>query len=120
MTFLIDAQLPPNLAQWIQQTDAHKATHIGDHPDGLILSDTDIWTLAKDTNAVIVTKDLDFIALSTIYGSPPQVVLVRYGNCTNHTLRHYLSRAWEEILFRLEQVETRLIVLTQNYLEVYR
>ena len=120
MTFLIDAQLPPHLKQWLRDVGAEDATHVGDHPGGLNLSDPNIWELAKNESSIMVTKDMDFLAISNIYGSPPQVVILRYGNCSNQTLLSYLSVAWKETAVRLSHKDTRLIVLMRDRLEVYR
>ncbi|KOR32375.1 hypothetical protein TI05_07695 [Achromatium sp. WMS3] len=45
-------------------------------------TDKDIWDYAYQHDFVIVTKDYDFIDLSTLYGSPPHVVLLKTGNQT--------------------------------------
>lgn len=59
MTFLVDAQLPPVLAEWIA-TGTHKATHVFDI--GLERAkDETIWEHARDEKAVLMTKDEDFV-----------------------------------------------------------
>jgi predicted nuclease of predicted toxin-antitoxin system len=56
--FLIDAQLPPALARWIER-QGHRATHIFEI--GLERGkDGPIWEHARNDNAVIITKDEDF------------------------------------------------------------
>jgi predicted nuclease of predicted toxin-antitoxin system len=42
--------------------------------------DTEIWKYAKQNDFVIVSNDEDFLNLSSIYGFPPKVVLLRTGN----------------------------------------
>jgi predicted nuclease of predicted toxin-antitoxin system len=47
--------------------------------------DTEIWEYAKRYNLIIVTNDEDFLNLSSIYGFPPKVILLRTGNqCRKH------------------------------------
>jgi predicted nuclease of predicted toxin-antitoxin system len=54
------------------------------HVDGIGLpvpaKDTEIWKYAKQNNYVIITNNDDFLNLSSIYGFPPKVVLLRTGN----------------------------------------
>lgn len=43
-------------------------------------SDSEIWAYAAQHDFVIVTKDSDFIDLSTLYGQPPKIILLKTGN----------------------------------------
>ncbi len=88
MDFLIDAQLPPALADWLA-AEGHHAAHVVDL--GLIASsDSEIWNYAARNNQVIVTKDEDF-AIRAIHNSAgPPIVWVRIGNCGNNALRKWL------------------------------
>jgi predicted nuclease of predicted toxin-antitoxin system len=57
--FIVDAQLPPALARWIC-TRGHEATHIFDlgfHT----ADDRVIWESAQNDQAVIISKDEDFV-----------------------------------------------------------
>lgn len=59
MKFLVDAQLPPSLAQWIAAHD-HEARHVFDvamHTS----SDAAVWAHAADEDRVLITKDEDFV-----------------------------------------------------------
>jgi len=42
--------------------------------------DSAIWTLARNKNFTIVTKDSDFNDISVIRGYPPHIVWLRSGN----------------------------------------
>ena len=44
-------------------------------------TDTIIWELAQKEGFTIVSKDSDFQARSLVYGSPPQFIWLRVGNC---------------------------------------
>jgi predicted nuclease of predicted toxin-antitoxin system len=62
--FLIDAQLPPSLARFLTAA-GHSAEHVADA--GLLAAaDTAICDHARSTNAIIVTKDADFAALTAL------------------------------------------------------
>lgn len=84
MKFLVDAQLPPALARWLREA-GHQAAHVED--DGLREAEDDrIWSHAKLTGAVIVTKDEDFAARSAREPHGPVIVWLRVGNTTNRLL----------------------------------
>lgn len=59
MNFLVDAQLPPALARWISG-EGHRAVHVfnlGFHT----ADDPVIWQRAEADDAIILTKDEDFV-----------------------------------------------------------
>jgi len=43
-------------------------------------SDQKIWEYARVNEYIIITKDHDFIRLSEMHGSPPQVVVIKRQN----------------------------------------
>jgi len=79
MKLLVDNQLPVALARFLD-AEGLPAEHLRDI--GLQAApDPVIWEYARLNRRVIVTKDEDFPQLVDRYGSPPQVVWVRLGNC---------------------------------------
>lgn len=95
MHFLVDAQLPPALARWLAQ-QGHEATHVSDI-DMAAASDRSIWQKAEEMDAVIVTKDEDFVSLASVQSSGPAVVWLRIGNTTRHTLLSHLAPVFPSI-----------------------
>ena len=92
MRFLVDAQLPPALAQWIRNR-GHEANAVREA--GLRdASDAEIWSFAEDGRWIVVTKDEDFAELALRRPNGPQVVWLRIGNCVNRVLL-----AWFEPIF---------------------
>lgn len=95
MKFLVDAQLPPALADWLA-SQGHEADHVS-----AVLSlnalDADIWALAMQRAAVIVTKDRDFAIWAAARRQGPQVVWVRMGNATTAALIAWLEPRWTAI-----------------------
>ena len=80
MRFLVDAQLPPALAELLADTG-----HVAEHVFNLKLvgaSDSQIWDYANRVGAVIVTKDEDFSARRAVSQSGPQILWLRIGNTT--------------------------------------
>jgi predicted nuclease of predicted toxin-antitoxin system len=84
LRFLVDAQLPPALAARLVEL-GHEAQHV--YRLGLKgVQDLSIWTHAKDTKSVLVTKDEDFVIRRIIEGGGPSIVWVRLGNVRKHVL----------------------------------
>ncbi len=108
MNFLVDAQLPPTLAQWISSQD-HQAIHVFDL--GLQRADDPvIWERARNDRSVIISKDEDFVDRWLVSDTPIPLVWIRKGNCSNQVLMAWLEPLWPETLARLERGE-RLIEL---------
>ena len=104
MKVWIDAQLPPTLANWLLATFGVESVALRD----LSLRDAqDIETFeaARVENAVIMTKDSDFIDLVCRLGTPPQIVWLTCGNVTNRNLRQVLTATFPDALEQLRQGE---------------
>lgn len=68
MKFLVDAQLPRLLAVRLNEL-GQQATHTLDLPDGNSTKDRAIAELANTIDAVVITKDADFLNAHLIHGS---------------------------------------------------
>src|SRR5262245_35327231 len=101
MKFLVDAQLPPGLARWIA-AQGHEAEHVADI-DMLAAGDQEIAGHAEKNNAILISKDEDFLALRL----PDRFVFVwlRCGNCTNRALIEWMDARWGRLIALLEQGE---------------
>jgi predicted nuclease of predicted toxin-antitoxin system len=103
VNFLIDAQLPPALAQWITR-QGHSATHVFDI--GLqTATDPVIWQRAWSEGTVIVSKDEDFVDHWLLSDQLVRLVWIRKGNCSNRVLIAWIEPLWPDTLSRLEQGE---------------
>ena len=92
MKLWLDAQLPPALAPWIQEQQSWGIDAVALRDIGLRdASDREIFRAARDSGAVVMTKDRDFIGLLDEHGPPPQVIWLRVGNCSNAALQRVLS-----------------------------
>ncbi|MEH2321295.1 DUF5615 family PIN-like protein [Nostoc sp.] len=104
MKIWIDAQLPPTLALWLTETFGLEATALREL--GLRdAKDVDIFEAARVTNAVIMTKDSDFVDLACRLGTPPQILWLTCGNVTNRNLQRLLAIALPDAIERLRQGE---------------
>jgi predicted nuclease of predicted toxin-antitoxin system len=98
MKFLVDAQLPPELCDWLEER-GHSAVHVGalaDEP----LRDKQIVDYAKAERLIVISKDGDFVELR----QPDRFALLwlRCGNVSNLALRDWLGGQWSAVEARLE------------------
>ena len=108
MRFLIDAQLPPRLADHLSKA-GHTAEHV--HPIGLgAATDAEIWAHAAGIGATLITKDEDFAALVQADPHGPPVVWIRLGNTTNEVLWRALEPILPELVEALGRGE-RLVAV---------
>jgi predicted nuclease of predicted toxin-antitoxin system len=101
----LDAQLPPSVAVWITATFGIEARAVRDL--GLRdAKDPPIFQAARAAEAVVMTKDSDFVEMVQRLGSPPKVLWVSCGNTSNARLREILSRELPGAVARLESGES--------------
>ena len=105
MKIWIDAHISPTIAQWLSSTFSVEAVAVRD----LSLRDArdrDIFRLAREAKAIILTKDRDLVDLVIQLGSPQQVLLVTCGNTWNAKLKTILTKAWPAAAILLNAGET--------------
>ena len=105
MRFLVDAQLPPALARWLDG-EGHRAEHVSDlEMDSA--SDEAIWQRAASDGAAIITKDEDF-ALRAVTRSvhAPPVVWIRVGNTRRAELLRWFGPLLSMVVSKIEAGET--------------
>ena len=94
VNYLIDAQLPPGLAERLRLS-GHAAAHVTEilPPEA---SDREVADAAMSRGAVLVSKDEDFVELSQrgILTSP--LLWIRIGNTTNAHLWKVLEPLLKE------------------------
>jgi predicted nuclease of predicted toxin-antitoxin system len=98
---LIDAQLPPALAQWLAGAgfEAQAVREIGLRE----AEDNAIWRHAQANGFVIVTKDEDFALRAQTMEHGPCVVWLRVGNTSNAALRAWFIPRVPQIAAFLKQ-----------------
>lgn len=62
-----------------------EAAHVRDF-DMQFSTDRQIWNFAKDKGFNLVTFDSDFNDLATLYGFPPKIIWLRFGNTLTQNL----------------------------------
>ena len=104
MKFLIDQNLPVRLIQVIAEF-GHPVEHI--KLMGLAQADDlEIWNLAASLQAVVVSKDKDFLVLARRTSGNPGVVHLSLGNCSNEELHAIVRRDRDMAITRLMNSET--------------
>ena len=99
MRFIVDAQLPPALAQALRSAgcDVAAVRDIGLRE----ARDPVLWKYALQHQAAIITKDEDFVDRSLQSENPPHVIWLRVGNTSNRALLAWLMPLWPEIMRRV-------------------
>jgi len=98
MTIWIDAQLAPGLALWLTEAfvevEAFSVKFLGLRD----AEDEEIFQAAREADAVVMTKDQDFVALLERLGPPPKVIWLTCGNTSNVRLKTLLSQTLPDAL----------------------
>jgi predicted nuclease of predicted toxin-antitoxin system len=103
LLLLVDAQLPPSLAEALRQAGC-QAEHLADL--GLLAAtDEQIWNEAVSRSAVLVTKDRDFALRRAASNDGPAILWVRVGNTSNRKLIELVLRALPAIIDAIERDE---------------
>ena len=74
-------------------------------------ADAAVWELAKRHDAILVSRDEDFRAMSVMYGPPPKVVWLNIGNPRSAVVAQVLRAARERIeLLAADDVDAFLVL----------
>jgi len=88
----LDMQLSPQIANWITNTFSIKA--VSSYELNMNMEkDENIFLKAKQSGSVfILTKDKDFTKLHARLQSPPKIILLKTGNCSNKKMKMILNQ----------------------------
>jgi predicted nuclease of predicted toxin-antitoxin system len=100
-TIWLDAHLSPRLAHWLSTTFQVQAVAVREV--GLRQAeDEDIFFAARKVEAVVVSKDNDFVGLLERHGSPPKIIWLTCGNTSEAALRNIFLVNFQEALRLLD------------------
>jgi predicted nuclease of predicted toxin-antitoxin system len=68
--------------------------------------DHEIFSAARKIQAVVMTKDSDFLTLLQRHGSPPKILWLTCGNTSNERLREILQTSFKKASQWLTEGET--------------
>jgi predicted nuclease of predicted toxin-antitoxin system len=104
MTIWIDAQLALAIAVWIEENFNIKAFALR-YLNLREAEDEEIFSEAKKADAIVVTKDSDFVSLLDRFGAPPKIIWLTCGNTSNAILKIILSKTLRTAIELLENGE---------------
>ncbi|KAA0989031.1 DUF5615 family PIN-like protein [Dyadobacter aurulentus] len=96
MKLLFDENLSYRIVKKVSRI-APRSLHVSRTGLEVPAKDTDIWDYAKLNKYVVVSFDEDFQDLSSLYGFPPKVILLKLGNSSTQAISEVLFAKWEEI-----------------------
>ena len=73
-------------------------------------TDTHLWELAKREGFAIMTKDKDFYHRVNLLGSPPPIIWITRGNCSNREMIGLVRRSIPTIRSFLTSKQALLII----------
>lgn len=97
MRFLVDAQLPARLCDFLEQ-HGHDAIHVSILPNGNRLTDAKVAEMADDEHRVVASKDADFRHSHTTIGAPQRLLVVATGSISNHVLLDLIGRRLDDLV----------------------
>ena len=104
MTIWVDAQMSPMIAAWVSSNFPVSAVALRDL--GLRdAEDKEIFQAARRDDAIVMTKDSDFVLLLDRLGAPPQVIWDTCGNTSNARLKEILTNTLPKALELLKSGE---------------
>lgn len=101
MKFLIDAQLPHRLSEWLQ-AEGHDAVHTRDLPEKNRTIDTVINRLSIREQRIVITKDEDFVDSLLLRHEPYKLLLLATGNIDNKELQKLIQDNLDAIIKAFE------------------
>ena len=104
MTIWLDAHLSPDIARWISAE--FSVTAVAVRELGLRdAKDKDVFFAARRANAIVLTKDADFVRLVEQSGPPLQIILLACGNTSNSQLRQILKGTLDQAMVWIKRGE---------------
>jgi len=102
MRFLVDAQLPPLVAEILRERG-----HDAIHTRSLLLSnrtpDGDILDICETEERILLTKDLDFYHSKQVRDIPAKLVVIKTGNMRTRPFLDFIRRNVSTMESALEQ-----------------
>ncbi len=117
MKFLVDAQLPVQLAQLVQ-AEGHDTLHTKELPQQNATPDSTINSLSIQQERIVITKDSDFVDSFLTIQQPYKLLLVTTGNIKNSDLETLFAANLPLIIDLLSQ--HRYVELSRDSVAVHQ
>jgi predicted nuclease of predicted toxin-antitoxin system len=102
LKFIVDAQLPKRLSDFLN-TKGHHSIHTLDLPQGNATTDRYIKEKAHREDYILLTKDDDFLRSFLIEQKPPKLILIKTGNISNEVLMGIFDKGFDVIISLIKQ-----------------
>jgi len=113
MKFIVDAQLPKTLAQFLREK-GFDVIHTSELPDGNDTTDAEINRLSLAEKRIVISKDGDFYDSFTATKEPYKLLHIKTGNIKNSQLIELFEKNLELIIAELS--ESSVVQINQNYI----
>jgi len=100
MKFIVDAQLPRLLAEFLRE-NGHDAIHTLDLPDANATSDSEISRLSIAEQRIVISKDADFYNSFLKKAEPYKLLYLTIGNLSTNELIGIFERNLQQIIERI-------------------
>ena len=97
MKFLIDAQLPKSLSDFLN-SKGFDSIHTLDLPNKNKTKDKQIAQIATEENRIVISKDNDFLESYLVKSEPNKLIIVRTGNIPNNHLIQIFNKNLDLII----------------------
>ncbi len=111
MKFIIDAQLPKALSDFLIQ-QGYDSVHTLDLPDKNKTKDKQIIQKAIEENRIVISKDSDFLDSFLLRSLPPKLIMVKTGNVSNTKLIQIFGDNLENIVTMISR--SNLVEITKS------
>ena len=116
MKFLVDANLPRQLSDWLI-LQGHDSIYTFDFPKQNDTDDSEILDFLDKDPRILVSKDSDFFKSFLLNGRPEKLVFITTGNIFNSDLLSIFHLNFPKILEHLKN--SQVIELGKNNLIVH-
>lgn len=113
MKFIVDAQLPKSLSDFLNQK-GHDSVHTLELPNKNKTKDSQIAKLANEEGRIVISKDVDFLESYMVKSEPQKLIIVKTGNILNK----HLLKIFEENLEALIQMISRSDLIEVSRTEI--
>ena len=97
MKFIIDAQLPKTLSDFLNQK-GYDSIHTLELPEKNRTKDSQVIQKAIEENRIVISKDSDFLDSFLLKALPPKLIIVKTGNVPNKKLIQIFGDNLESII----------------------
>lgn len=96
MKLLLDENLSYRMLAGLEQSfpGSDQVTRLGLET----ADDHELWNYAREQDFALVTKDSDFHELAALYGSPPKIIWLKYGNRPRHFIVELLLKHRKQLV----------------------